>query len=103
MEQQPQIAAALNTEPVVAVAAFVGDLVEEGFEAVLTPKRSPASARPRIFDGAGERSDRTVAAQSRRRMHTMDVASAGIQSGRIKPLGWPGQRQHDRADIKKTS
>ena len=29
-------------------------LVEEGLEAVLTPKRSPASARKRIFDGAAE-------------------------------------------------
>ena len=29
-------------------------LVEEGFEAVLTRKHSPASARPRIFDGASE-------------------------------------------------
>jgi hypothetical protein len=28
--------------------------VEEGFEAVLTRKHSPASARPRIFDGAAE-------------------------------------------------
>ena len=29
-------------------------LVEEGFDAVLTRKHSPASARPRIFDGAAE-------------------------------------------------
>ena len=29
-------------------------LVEEGFEAVLTRKHSPASARQRIFDGAAE-------------------------------------------------
>jgi hypothetical protein len=29
-------------------------LVEEGFEAVLERKHSPASARARIFDGAGE-------------------------------------------------
>jgi len=28
--------------------------VEEGFEAALTHKHSPASARPRIFDGAAE-------------------------------------------------
>ena len=28
--------------------------MEEGFEAVLTRKHSPASARPRIFDGAAE-------------------------------------------------
>ena len=29
-------------------------LVEEGFEAALTRKHSPRSARPRIFDGAAE-------------------------------------------------
>jgi hypothetical protein len=29
-------------------------LVEEGFEAVLVRKHSPASARTRIFDGAAE-------------------------------------------------
>jgi hypothetical protein len=29
-------------------------LVEDGLDAVLTPKRSPASARKRIFDGAAE-------------------------------------------------
>jgi hypothetical protein len=29
-------------------------LVEEGLEGVLTRKHSPASARPRIFDGAAE-------------------------------------------------
>jgi hypothetical protein len=45
-----QIAAAL----LVTVARVRQQLVEEGFEAVLTPKRSPASARPRIFDGAAE-------------------------------------------------
>jgi hypothetical protein len=30
------------------------EMVEEGVESVLTPKRSPASARQRIFDGAAE-------------------------------------------------
>ena len=48
-----QIAAALDTG-LVTVARVRQQLVEEGFEAVLTPKRSPASARPRIFDGAAE-------------------------------------------------
>ena len=36
------------------VARTRQQLVEEGFEAVLTRKHSPASARPRIFDGATE-------------------------------------------------
>jgi hypothetical protein len=47
------IAAALDTG-LVTVARVRQQLVEEGFESVLTPKRSPASARPRIFDGAAE-------------------------------------------------
>lgn len=48
-----QIAAALDTS-VATVARTRQQLVEEGFEAVLVRKHSPASARPRIFDGAAE-------------------------------------------------
>jgi transposase len=48
-----QIAAALDTS-VDTVARTRQQLVEEGFEAVLVRKHSPASARPRIFDGAAE-------------------------------------------------
>jgi Homeodomain-like domain len=47
------IAAALDTSPD-TVARTRQQLVEEGFEAVLVRKHSPASARPRIFDGAAE-------------------------------------------------
>jgi hypothetical protein len=36
------------------VARIRQQLVEEGVDSVLTPKRSPASARRRIFDGAAE-------------------------------------------------
>jgi hypothetical protein len=36
------------------VARVRQQLVEEGVEGVLTPKRSPNSARQRIFDGASE-------------------------------------------------
>ncbi len=36
------------------VARTRQQLVEEGFDAVLVRKHSPASARPRIFDGAAE-------------------------------------------------
>ena len=36
------------------VARTRQQLVEEGFEAVLQRKYSPASAKPRIFDGASE-------------------------------------------------
>ena len=48
-----QIAAALDTS-LATIARTRQQLVEEGFEAVLTRKHSPASARPRIFDGASE-------------------------------------------------
>jgi transposase len=48
-----QIAAALDINAA-TVARIRQQLVEEGFEAVLERKHSPASARPRIFDGASE-------------------------------------------------
>ena len=48
-----EIAAALDTS-INTVARTRQQLVEEGFDAVLTRKQSPASARPRIFDGAAE-------------------------------------------------
>jgi hypothetical protein len=48
-----QIASALETS-VNTVARTRQRLVEQGFEAALTHKHSPASARPRIFDGAAE-------------------------------------------------
>ena len=48
-----QIAAGLHTS-VMTVARVRQQLVEEGVEGVLTPKRSPNSARSRIFDGASE-------------------------------------------------
>jgi transposase len=48
-----QIATALDSS-VATVARIRQQLVEQGFEAVLTRQHSPASARPRIFDGAAE-------------------------------------------------
>jgi len=48
-----RIASALDTS-LASVARARQQLVEEGFEAVLTRKHSPASARPRVFDGAAE-------------------------------------------------
>ena len=47
------ISAALNTS-VNNVARTRQQLVEEGFEATLSRKYNPNSARPRIFDGAAE-------------------------------------------------
>lgn len=48
-----QIAAALDTS-LATVARTRQQLVEEGFEAVLTRNHSPASARKCVFDGAAE-------------------------------------------------
>ena len=48
-----QIAAGLDTG-LATVARVRQQLVEEGVNGVLTPKRSPNSARQRIFDGASE-------------------------------------------------
>jgi transposase len=48
-----QIAKALDTS-LATIARTRQQLVEEGFDVVLTRKHSPASARPRIFDGAAE-------------------------------------------------
>jgi transposase len=47
------IAQALDTS-IATVERTRRQLVEEGFEAVLTRKYNPKSARPRIFDGAAE-------------------------------------------------
>jgi transposase len=48
-----QIAKALDTS-LATIARTRQQLVEEGFDAVLTRKHSPNSARKRIFDGAAE-------------------------------------------------
>lgn len=48
-----QIAEGLDTSAK-TVARVRQQLIEEGVEGVLTPKRSPNSARSRIFDGASE-------------------------------------------------
>jgi poly-gamma-glutamate capsule biosynthesis protein CapA/YwtB (metallophosphatase superfamily) len=48
-----QIATALDTS-IDTVARTRQQMVEEGFDSVLVRKHSPASARPRIFDGAAE-------------------------------------------------
>jgi transposase len=48
-----KIAAALDTS-IATIERTRRQLVEEGFEAVLTRKYNPKSARPRIFDGEAE-------------------------------------------------
>ena len=71
-----QIAAALDTS-VATVARTRQQLVEEGFEAVLTRKHSPASARKRIFDGASEAKLIALACSEPPKGRAVDVASAG--------------------------
>ena len=53
MERQPN-REALATSRRRRSPGPASNLVEEGFDAALTRKHSPASARPRIFDGASE-------------------------------------------------
>ena len=60
-----QIATALDTS-VDTVARTRQQLVEEGFEAVLVRKHSPASARTRIFDGAAEHAPAKAGGQTDR-------------------------------------
>jgi len=48
-----RIARALDTS-IATIGRTRQQLVEEGFDAVLTRKHSPASARARVFDGAAE-------------------------------------------------
>jgi Homeodomain-like domain len=104
-----QIAAALDTS-VDTVARTRQQLVEEGFEAVLTRKHSPASAKPRIFDGAAEhapakaggQTDRPRLFRTAKGSQAVDPATAGT-AGRGVEHRRACQRQHDRADAKKTS
>ena len=75
-----EIAAALDTS-VTTVARTRQQLVEEGFESVLTRKHSPASARKRIFDGASEaQSDRPCLFRPAKGTRPLDAEAAGIRS-----------------------
>ena len=79
-----EIAAALDTS-VDSVARTRQQLVEEGFDAVLVRKHSPASARPRIFDGAAEHAPAEAGGeadclglfQTAEGSQAVDVATAG--------------------------
>src|SRR6187401_1169780 len=71
-----RIARALNTS-VATVSRTRQQLVEEGFEAVLTRKHSAASARPRIFDGAAEAKLIALACSKPPKGRPMDAAAAG--------------------------
>ena len=76
-----QIASALDTT-VATVARTRQRLVEEGFEAVLIHKHSPASARPRIFDGAAEAKLVALAcSKTTQGTQAVDAAAAGNGGG----------------------
>jgi len=89
-----RIAAALDTS-IATIERTRRQLVEEGFEAVLRRKYNPNSARPRIFDGVAEA--KLIAL-------TLSPAPEGFArwSLRLPAHCRARQRQHDRADAKKT-
>ena len=96
-----RIAAALDTS-IATIERTRRQLVEEGFEAVLARKYNSNSARRRIFDGAAEA--KLIAL-------TLSPAPAGFARWSLRLLEGEGrrtahcrarQRQHDRADAKKT-
>ena len=95
-----RIAAALDTS-IATIERTRRQLVEEGFEAVLTRKYNPNSARPRIFDGAAEA--KLIAL-------TLSPAPEGFARWSLRLLEGEGrrtahcrarQRQHHRPDAKK--
>ena len=95
-----QIAAALDTS-IANIERTRRQLIEQGFEAVLTRKYNPNSARPRIFDGAAEA--KLIAL-------TLSPAPGGFRPLEPAPARGEGrrtahcrarQRQHDRANAKK--
>ena len=95
-----RIAEALDTS-VATVERTRRQLVEEGFEAVLTRKYNPNSAPPRIFDGAAEAKLIALACGRRpagRARWTLRLAGG---KGRRTADRRARQRQHDRADSKK--
>ena len=76
-------------------------LVEEGLEAALAYKYSPASARPRIFDGEKEAKLIALACSRRPRDGRAGPCSCW-RTGRGTPHCRSRQRQHDWAHAKKT-
>ncbi len=96
------IAEALDTS-IANIERTRRQLVEEGFEAVLTRKYNPNSAPPRIFDGAAEA--KLIAL-------TLSPAPEGYARWSLRLLEEKvvelqhrreSQRQHDRADAKKNT
>ena len=75
-------------------------LVEEGFEATLSRKYNPNSARPRIFDGGGGEIDRSDPLAGPGGVRALEPAPARREGCRIE-YRREGQRQHDRTNSKK--
>jgi hypothetical protein len=94
-----RIAAALDTS-IATIERTRRQLVEEGFEAVLTRKYNPNSARPRIFDGAAEAKLIALTLSGPRRFRPLEPAPARGE-GRRTAHCRARQRQHHRADAKK--
>lgn len=96
-----QIATALDTS-IDTVARTRQQLVEEGLEAALTRKHSPASARPRIFDGAAEAKLIALACSEPPKGRAVVAEAAGRGGGRAEHR-CPRQRQYDRANAQKNT
>ena len=97
-----QIVAALDTS-LATVGRVRQQLVEEGFEAVLTRKYSPTSAHPNIFDGEAEAKLIALAcSQPPAGRAPLDLAPVGGDGGRTRNCG-ARQRQHDRTHAQKNA
>ncbi len=97
-----QIAVGLHTS-LDTVARDRQQLVEEGVEAALTPKRSPNSARRRIFDGASEAKLIALACSTPPEgfaRWTLQLLESKVVELNIVDAR---QRQHHRADAQKNA
>ena len=95
-----RIAAALDTS-IANIERTRRQLVEEGFEAVLTRKYNPNSARPRNFRRrGGSKADRTDTLSGPGGFRPLEPAPARGE-GRRTAHCRARQRQHDRANAKK--
>ena len=96
-----RIIEALETSPSM-VYRVRKQLVEEGFEAVLSRKPRAMPAVARIFDGPRGQADCLRLFQAAQRTRTLDLAAIGEQGrGTRHCRSW--QRQHDRAYAQKNT
>ena len=97
------VSAALETS-INNIGRLRRQLVEEGFEATLSRKYNPNSARPRIFDGTAEAKliALTDLLAGPRGIRSLEPAPARREGCRIE-YRREGQRQHDRTNSKKNA